>query len=329
MRPGLKFFFFDVSVAICFVAAILSASRDVELLSKIRNVGPSCARGAKASNASTPEVTPLLEASVASGEARGTDAFPVGSVVEARGYPAVVTGVEVDGAGNITYLLTDIVHDVAMPGLDGRFVRPYRVYERGAEVHCNFEPRPAVKEVPCTVVSHMGSGRDVSYEVVAHVTETEERTVVLPIDRVFAKTRPSVAGDSQDSGAFPVGSFVEVHDSGFPALITGVKEDDAGRGNVTYFLTNAIWDFPMPGLDGRFVRPYRAYESGTAAYCNVEQRPRVSMVPCTVVSHMGSGRFMTYKVVAQLKKGDERTIMVSMTRVQRRSLKKTHQEDRE
>ena len=326
MRPGLKLFLLDISVVVCITAALLSASRDMDLLSKTKNGSPSCAQRTQASNAPALEVTPL-ETSFAD-KARDSDAFTVGSVVEVRGYPAVVRGVKDDGAGHVTYSLANLIDDDAMPGVDARFLHPYRAYESGAEARCNLQPRPVVKMVPCTVVSHAVSGRFVTYRVVAQLTD-DERHIELPMNRVLAKSQPSVARELRASRALPVGSMVEIHGAGFPSIITGVKEDDGGRGNVTYFLANAIYDVPMPGVDGHFVRPYRTYESGTAAYCNVERKPRVTLVPCTVISHMGSGRFMTYKVVAQLKKGDARTIMVSMTRVQRRYLENTHPEGRE
>ena len=85
----------------------------------------------------------------------------------------------------------------------------------------------------------------------------------------------------------------------------------------------------MPCLDGRFVQLYRTYESGTATYCNLERRPRVRMVLCTVVSHVGSGRHTTYKVVTELTGGHEREIMLPVTEVQRQSLEKTRPEGRE
>ena len=76
----------------------------------------------------------------------------------------------------------------------------------------------------------------------------------------------------------------------------------------------------MPGLDWRFVQRYHTYESRTAAHCNVTSRPRMRMVLCTVVSHVGSGRHTTYKVVTELTGGHEREIMLPVTEVQRQSL---------
>ena len=233
LRPGLKFFLFDVVVVVCIAVALLSASRDMDLLSK--------------------------------------------------------TG----------------------------------TYENGTAALCHVERDPGAEPVPCAVVDARGRGRGLRAAVVAWATKADERHIVLPVRRVLERTPPTPAPAVAD--AFPVGSAVEVsasiRGSSFPAIVTDVQEGGPG-GNVTYFLTNAIWDFAMPGLDGRFVRPYRIYEDGTAAICNVERQPRVKMVPCTVVSHVGSGQYTTYKVLAQpTRGGEQREIMLSMRRVQRQTLK--------
>ena len=239
--PGLKFFLFDVVVFVCIAVALLSASRDMDLLSK--------------------------------------------------------TG----------------------------------TYENGTAALCHVERDLDAEPVPCTVISTKGSGIGLDYEV-HWATEFDERHVVLPMSRVLRRAEPPTPPPPTVAGAFPVGSVVELKGSSFPSVVTGVEEGDgAGAGNITYFLTNAIWDVAMPGVDGYYIQPYHTYEGGTAAHCNVERRPRVRMVPCTVVSHVGSGHDTTYKVVAQpaTRGGRGREMMLSMTRVQRESREETRPAGRE
>ena len=321
---GLKFFLFDVSVVVCIAAALLSAFRDVDLLSKTRNGSPSCAQPTPASNAPVPEPTPPETS--AAGESRDTAAFPAGTLVEDRGRPAVVRAIEEDRAGDVVYSVTGLA-DSHITRTSS--VRPYRAHESGTAALCHVERDLDAEPVPCTVMSTKGSGFGLGYEV-HWATEADERHVVLPMSRVLRRAEPPTPPPPTVAGAFPVGSVVELKGSSFPSVVTGVEEGGKGAGgNVTYFLTNAIWDVAMPGVDGYFVQPYHAYESGTAAHCNVERRPRVRLVPCTVVSHVGSDQDMTYKVVARTPRGREREMMLSVARVQRESREETRPAGRE
>ena len=60
--------------------------------------------------------------------------------------------------------------------------------------------------------------------------------------------------------------------------------------------------------------PQRAYESGTAALCNIESDQEAKPVPCTVVSTRGSGRGLRYVVVVATE-AEERHIVLPRSRV--------------
>ena len=227
---GLKFFLFDVSVVVCIAAALLSAFRDVDLLSKTRNGSPSCAQPTPASNAPVPEPTPPETS--AAGESRNTAAFPAGTLVEDRGRPAVVRAIEEDRAGDVVYSVTGLA-DSHITRTSS--VRPYRAHETGTAALCHVKRDLDAEPVPCTVMSTKGSGFGLGYEV-HWATEADERHVVLPMSRVLLRAELPTLPPPAVAGTFLVGSVVELKGSSFPSVVTGVRGGRPGRGRQRHLL---------------------------------------------------------------------------------------------
>lgn len=314
----MNYLVFDFSVAFCVVGVILSTyygfnTAPENMSSDFDRRSPSCETCAEPGF--TPTTTRLLAPGPGEGEASG--AFPMGSIVEVRGihsaFPAIVTGVEEEGEGNVYNLTKYALVNAPLKSIDAQFVHPYHVYEDGTPATCDVRELGEISRVPCTVLSHLDRGEDhrgdpIFYEVIL----TEEQTT-------FFLPRLMVQRNLKDAklDIFPVGSVVEFHGSryAFPATVTGVTEDKKG---TLYHLDHGFANASMT-LPVELVHPYHMCEGGTRALCNVPmRRGEINLVPCSVVSHWRDNDqgVVWYQVKATLGKGDERTLTLSRMNVQ-------------
>eukprot|EP00581_Thalassiosira_minuscula_P013256 CAMPEP_0183734558 /NCGR_PEP_ID=MMETSP0737-20130205/44105_1 /TAXON_ID=385413 /ORGANISM="Thalassiosira miniscula, Strain CCMP1093" /LENGTH=388 /DNA_ID=CAMNT_0025968065 /DNA_START=77 /DNA_END=1243 /DNA_ORIENTATION=- len=127
---------------------------------------------------------------------------------------------------------------------------------------------------------------------------------------------------SDSSSSFPVGSVVEINAPdgyfAFPATVTGVT-------NKKYHLTHGITQFQLKNIESKFVHPYKVYNEGTEASCNVGKLRNLVMVPCTIISQRENDRIgggnddILYEVSAKmLGETQERILYLPRMRIQRR-----------
>mmetsp|Transcript_44249 Transcript_44249/g.79387 ORF Transcript_44249/g.79387 Transcript_44249/m.79387 type:complete len:152 (+) Transcript_44249:1-456(+) len=137
-------------------------------------------------------------------------------------------------------------------------------------------------------------------------------------------TTPLVSNEEEDSSTFPIGSVIEIHGPGgifaFPATVTGVNNENAATQAKKYHLTHGITQASMKNVDMQFVHPYRIYDKGTTASCNVGKLRKIYMVPCTVISHVEDNDRLgdiVYQVSAKMDETDEHMLFLPRMRVQR------------
>jgi len=90
-------------------------------------------------------------------------------------------------------------------------------------------------------------------------------------------------GNSDDSKHLRVGGLVELYgESSYfaaPAIIRGGTKE---KYNLVNFITNSL----PTGVASEFIHPYKIYDKGTFATCNVGVSKEIHLTPCTVVSHL-------------------------------------------
>ena len=114
------------------------------------------------------------------------------------------------------------------------------------------------------------------------------------------------------------GDFVEIfgdHSTfAIPALV-----DEVFGGGETFALIYGSNNQRIPKVDKEFVHPYRAYEEGTEANCNVGSMRSIVMTPCKVASSTvkESSNFIVYEVLYLNEQHEMIKVFMPFTRVQR------------
>lgn len=131
-------------------------------------------------------------------------------------------------------------------------------------------------------------------------------------------------GESIDEGPgrFEPGSLVELRGDrsvlAIPAIING-RSNSKGSSSASYDVTSATNHRPFLNVDLEFIHPYRVYEDGTAAICNVGTTRNAYMAPCTVEAHFAKASgFISYRVTYVDASNNEVQGYLPFSKVQRK-----------
>jgi|EP00970_Alexandrium_tamarense_P007059 hypothetical protein len=150
----------------------------------------------------------------------------------------------------------------------------------------------------------------------AGVQERQTTFVAAPTPSHVVDLTSSPSNNNVENIIFKTGDLVELYHEHtklvIPVMISSINYD-------TYDLVNVITHAELTEVEAKFVHPYRAFDKGAMAYCQVGGAGTIEMTPCTVVSSFPQGeKDVVYEVQLSNKVMRGRTtIRLPYHRVQR------------
>jgi hypothetical protein len=112
-------------------------------------------------------------------------------------------------------------------------------------------------------------------------SDSGQQHILRHVGAIAPTSSPSLPAQD-DELTLEIGSLVELYmsDSYFatPAILTD-------KSSTHYNVLNVMTNDRVAQVDPQFIHPYKAYEDGTRASCNIGALRKTSMVPCVVESH--------------------------------------------
>jgi len=230
-------------------------------------------------------------------------------------------------------------------------IRPMEPFTEITHAMCDDGKTLNAMLFPCTVDFHLPNSKNVfgegsrqknlpSLYSVSFQQDGEWQKKIMPIARIRRIVRDeetcfgggntcndAASEERGDLGTFSPGSPVEIYGPGsffaVPATVTGVTPDNL------YNLIHGITQVNLKNIEAQFVHPYRVYDKGTEASCNVGETGEMIMVPCIIqspVEESNRGGEIVYRVLTKNlgKLEKERVVLLPRTKLQRYHAKPKH-----